>query len=74
MLAKPFRLIDLSDAREHAKIMGSVSSLKRSSRVEKILIFLVESGTVYCIIWVSYSPQSATILSASFAPLNRELL
>ena len=54
--------------------MGSVSSLKRSSRVEKILIFLAESGTVYCIIWVSYSPQSATILSASFAPLNRELL
>ncbi|PIL28291.1 hypothetical protein GSI_09579 [Ganoderma sinense ZZ0214-1] len=37
---------------EHAKIMGSVSSLKRSSRVEKILIFLVESGTIYCIIWV----------------------
>ena len=69
-----FRLIDLSDAREHAKIMGSVSSLKRSSRVEKILIFLVESGTVYCIIWVSYAPRSVTIRSVRFALFNRELL
>ena len=33
-------------------MMASVPSLKRSSRVEKILIFLVESGTVYCVIWV----------------------
>ncbi|RPD52928.1 hypothetical protein L226DRAFT_473849 [Lentinus tigrinus ALCF2SS1-7] len=35
---------------EHRKFIASVS-LGRSSRVEKVLALLVESGTVYCVLW-----------------------
>ncbi|KAM5536524.1 hypothetical protein V8D89_009801 [Ganoderma adspersum] len=60
---------------EHAKIMGSVSSLKRSSRVEKILIFLVESGTVYCVIWVCVLAHQVALLGTGLVgPSEQKVL
>ncbi|PIL28272.1 hypothetical protein GSI_09560 [Ganoderma sinense ZZ0214-1] len=50
---------------EHKTIMAGVPSLKRSSRVEKILIFLVESGTIYSIIWVSILIYQVALLGES---------
>ncbi|KAM5536523.1 hypothetical protein V8D89_009800 [Ganoderma adspersum] len=49
-------------ALKQATSMGSVLALKRSSRVEKILIFLVESGAIYCVIWVFILIHQAALL------------
>lgn len=43
---------DLVYAREHREIMAKASLDSRRGPVERVLIFLVESGTIYCLIWV----------------------
>ncbi|TFK82405.1 hypothetical protein K466DRAFT_500392 [Polyporus arcularius HHB13444] len=44
---------------EHRKFISSVS-LGRSSRVEKVLALLVESGAVYCVLWMAIVAYQVT--------------
>ncbi|PIL24748.1 hypothetical protein GSI_12634 [Ganoderma sinense ZZ0214-1] len=46
---------------EHREIMIK-ASLDRKGQVQKVLIFLVESGAIYCLIWVSILVQQVAIL------------
>ncbi|TBU54604.1 hypothetical protein BD310DRAFT_969713 [Dichomitus squalens] len=48
--------------REHRK-MFEATTLERSSRIERLLVLLVESGTVYCLLWgfiLAYQTSSFT--------------
>ncbi|RDX40295.1 hypothetical protein OH76DRAFT_361381 [Lentinus brumalis] len=44
---------------EHRKFIASVS-LGRSSKVEKVLALLVESGAVYCVLWMAIVAYQVT--------------
>ncbi|RDX40292.1 hypothetical protein OH76DRAFT_1413068 [Lentinus brumalis] len=45
---------------EHRKFIASVS-LGRSSKVEKVLALLVESGAVYCVLWMAIVAYQVTL-------------
>ncbi|KAM5536520.1 hypothetical protein V8D89_009797 [Ganoderma adspersum] len=56
----------------HSMIMAGIPSLRRSSRVEKFLVFLVESGTVYCVIWVSILIYQVALLGSEVVSAPEE--
>ncbi len=54
--------------REHRISVERFSKLRRSSRIERVLVLLVESGFVYCLLWVRHDLYGLRLPSTDIDP------